>query len=69
VRHHGLDARLLDALSEQCDLRGVEWLAAPLIRVFREDLQRLASVNDGPVNGFRHPARYGHVCADSHDSL
>ena len=51
MRHDGLDARLLDALPEQGDLSAVERLAAPLIRVFREDLQCLASMNDRTVNG------------------
>ncbi len=65
VRDDRLDAGLLDAAAEQPDFGGVERLAAPLVSVLGEDLQRLASVHDGALDGFRDAARDGHVRADS----
>ena len=38
---------------------------APLVRVFREDLQRLTTVNDRPVDGLRNAAGDRHVGADA----
>src|SRR5581483_1507162 len=37
---------------------------APLARVLREDLQGLAAVHDGPLDGARQPARHRHVRAE-----
>ena len=47
----------------------VEWFATPLIRVPREDLQRLASVNDRALDRLREAAGNGHVRADSKHSI
>ncbi len=69
VRDDGRDAGLLDALAEQPDFSVLERLAAPLVRVLREDLQRLASVHDRAIDGLRDAARDGHVRADPHSSL
>ena len=55
--------------AEQLDLGRVERLAAPLIRVLREDLQRLAAVDDRAIDGLRDAAGHRHVRADSKHSI
>jgi len=69
VRDHGCDSRLLDALPESLDFAAVQGLTKPLIRVLREDLQGLASVDDRALDGLRDAAGNGHVRADSKHSI
>jgi hypothetical protein len=54
MRNDRRNTRFIDALPEPSDLRTVQRLAAPLIRILGEDLQRLAAVHDRPVNRFGH---------------
>src|SRR5262245_3477530 len=65
VRHDWRDASLFDAFSKQLHLGRVKRLSAPLIRVLRKDLQRLAAVYNGTVDSFRDAASHRHMRADS----
>ena len=66
VRDDGRDAGLVDAPAEGADVRRVERLAAQLAGVLAEDLQRLAAVEHGALDGVRDAAGHGHVSADTH---
>ena len=53
-----------DPPAEQPDLGGIERLAAPLVGILAEDLQRLAAVDERAIHRLRHPAGDRHVRAD-----
>jgi hypothetical protein len=65
VRDRRVDAGLLDACTKRVDVGPIERFPAPLVRVFREDLQRLTPVYDGPIHCLCNAAGDRHVRADA----
>ena len=61
VRHHWRDARRLDASAELADFLRRQRPAAPLAGILREDLQRLAAMDDGALDRPRQTAGDRHV--------
>jgi hypothetical protein len=65
VRHGRRDFGCCQAVAKAADFIRVERRRLPAVRVPREDLQRLAAVDDRAVHGLRHAAGDRHVRADS----
>ncbi len=61
VRDHRRDARLGNACTKRADVVGPKWRGVPPVGVLREDLQRLAAVDQRAINGLGYAARHRHV--------
>src|SRR6266704_5421860 len=61
VRDDRAESRAADAATKLANLTGKQRAAAPLARVLREDLERLAAVHDRALHRARQTAGHRHV--------